>query len=272
MPFIQAGDIRIYYEMAGQGPRLLFINGTGGDLRNPMGPMQSPLARHFTLLSFDQRGLGRTSKPDGPYTMRGYADDAARLLNAVGWVRCHVLGYSFGGMVAQEFAIRHPHRVDKLVLCVSSPGGAGGASYPLQDLARLGPEERARRGIALADLRRTPAWQASHPDEAARYIAQALAAERAHADEPGWAEGKARQLEARRGHDTYDRLGRIQAPTLVCGGRYDGIALAATQERMAARIPGAELRMFEGGHLFVIQDKAAYPAIIDWLKQPVPAP
>lgn len=265
MPFIQAGDIRIYYEMTGRGQRLLFINGTGGDLRNPLGPMQSPLARHFNLLAYDQRGLGQTDKPDRPYSMREYADDVARLLNAVGWQRCHVLGYSFGGMVAQELAIRHPDRIDKLVLCVTSPGGAGGSSYPLHELGKLGSEERARRGIGLADLRRTPEWQASHPDEVAQFIGQALAAERAHADEPGWAEGRARQLEARRHHDTFDRLGRISAPTLICGGRYDGIALAATQERMAARIPNAELRMFEGGHLFVMQDRSAYPVIIDWL-------
>ena len=266
MPFIQAGDIRIYYEMTGEGHRLLFINGTGGDLRNPMAPLQSPLGKHFNLLAYDQRGLGQTDKPDRPYTMRDYADDAARLLTTVGWQRCHVLGYSFGGMVAQEFAIRHPERVAKLVLCVTSPGGAGGASYPLHELSRLGPEERARRGIALSDLRRTAEWQAAHPDEVSQFIGQALATERAHAHEPGWAEGRARQLEARRGHDTFDRLDRIKAPTLVCGGRHDGIALAATQERMTARIPGAELRMFEGGHLFVMQDRSAYPAIIDWLK------
>jgi 3-oxoadipate enol-lactonase len=266
MPFVQAGDIRMYYETVGEGERLLFINGTGGDLRNPMGPLQSPLRKHFELLAYDQRGLGQTDKPDKLYTMRGYADDAARLLDALGWDRCRVLGYSFGGMVAQEFAINHPDRVVKLVLCVTSPGGAGGASYPLHELSPLGPEERARRGIALSDLRRTPEWQSTHPQEAARFIAQALTAEKAFSDEPGSEIGRRRQLEARAAHDAYDRLGRIAAPTLVCGGRYDGIALAATQERMAARIPGARLRMFEGGHLFVVQDPAAYPAIIDWLK------
>lgn len=268
MPFVQAGDISMYYEIVGEGPRLLFINGTGGDLRNPLGPLQSPLSRHFSLLAYDQRGLGRTDKPDQTYTMAGYADDAARLLDAVGWDRCHVLGYSFGGMVAQELAIRHPERISRLVLCVSSPGGAGGASYPLHELASLGADERARRGIALSDLRRTPQWQAANPEQVAAFISQSLAAENAFNNEPGWAIGRRRQLEARSTHDTFDRLDRIRAPTLVCGGRYDGIALAATEERMAARIPGAELKMFEGGHLFVVQDRSAYPVIIDWLKSP----
>lgn len=267
MSYITANGLNLWVERKGEGEPLLFITGSGSDLRRKPSAMDGPLAKQFDMVAYDQRGLGQTGKPDRPYTMRDYADDAARLLTAVGWRRCHVLGYSFGGMVAQEFAIWHPERIDKLVLCVTSPGGAGGASYPLHELSGLDSEERARRGIALADLRRTPEWQESHPDEVAQFIGQALAAERAHAHEPGWSEGRARQLEARCGHDTFERLGRIAAPTLVCGGRYDGIALAATQERMAARIPNAELRMFEGGHLFVMQDRSAYPAIIDWLKQ-----
>ncbi|MBI1181374.1 MAG: alpha/beta fold hydrolase [Alphaproteobacteria bacterium] len=266
MPFVQAGDIRLYYEQAGEGPRLLFVNGTGGDLRNPLGPMSSPLVGHFTVLCHDQRGLGRSDKPDVPYTMADYADDAARLLDAVAWDRCHVLGYSFGGMVAQELAIRHPDRIDRLVLCVTSPGGAGGSSYPLHELAGLSAEERARRSIALGDLRRTEAWQVAHADQMAGFIDQAVAAERTYSHEPGWAVGRRRQLEARRGHDAWDRLTQIRAPTLVCGGRYDGIARVEAQEAMASRIPNAELRLFEGGHLFVVQDKAAYPQIIAWLE------
>jgi 3-oxoadipate enol-lactonase len=268
MPFVEAGGIRIYHELTGEGPRLLFVNGTGGDLRNPLGPMQSPLARHFTLLAHDQRGLGRTDKPDGPYSMADYADDAARLLDALRWDRCHVLGYSFGGMVAQEFAIRHPDRLERLVLCASSPGGAGGASYPLHTLADLPAEDRARAQLALGDTRRTPEWQASHAAEMKTLIEQALATERAFAHEPGWAAGRRRQIEAHAGHDTFDRLGRIRAETLVCAGRHDGIARLASQEAMAARIPRAELRVFEGGHLFVAQDRSAYPVIMEWLKRP----
>jgi 3-oxoadipate enol-lactonase len=78
--------------------------------------------------------------------------------------------------------------------------------------------------------------------------------------------GARRQLEARAGHDTWDRLDRIACPTLLAAGRYDGVALPETQERMAGRIPGAKLQFFDGGHLFMIQDRTALPAMIAFLQ------
>ncbi len=87
-----------------------------------------------------------------------------------------------------------------------------------------------------------------------------------YADEPGMAMGRHRQLEARAKHDTWDRLDQIRCPTLVCAGRYDGIAPQATVAKMANRIRGAELRLFEGGHMFMIQDRDAFPAMIHFLK------
>ena len=96
MPFARAGDIDIYHEFEGEGPRVLVISGTGGDLRRRPG-LASVLGDRFTTLSYDQRGLGQTSIPDGPYSMAGYAQDAVALLDAVGWDRCMVVGTSFGG-------------------------------------------------------------------------------------------------------------------------------------------------------------------------------
>ncbi|MGA7964784.1 MAG: alpha/beta hydrolase, partial [Gammaproteobacteria bacterium] len=116
MPFISVGDIRIYYEIQGKGPRLLVISGTGGDLRRKPSIFESPFAAHFEILAYDQRGLGRTDKPDIPYSMADYAADAAGLLDVVNWNGCSVLGISFGGMVAQDFAIRYPSRVKRMVL------------------------------------------------------------------------------------------------------------------------------------------------------------
>src|SRR5580658_11096322 len=102
MPAAQIGDVELYYERAGAGSPLLFISGTGGDLRNKPNVFDGPLARTFDVLGYDQRGLGRSSKPDVGYTMADYADDAAGLLDAIGWPRAKVAGFSFGGMVAQE--------------------------------------------------------------------------------------------------------------------------------------------------------------------------
>jgi len=125
MPFVSVRDIRIYW-IQGKGPRLLVIGGTRGDLRHQPSIFESPLATHFEILAYDQRGLGQTGKPDIPYSMADYAMDTAGLLDALRWNHCNVMGISFGGMVTQEFALRYPSYVERLVLACSSSGGQGG--------------------------------------------------------------------------------------------------------------------------------------------------
>jgi 3-oxoadipate enol-lactonase len=263
MPVTQANGIDLYFERAGSGPPLLFISGTGGDLRNKPNVFDGPLAKGFDLLAYDQRGLGQSGKPDIAYSMADYADDAAALMADQGWDEALVIGVSFGGMVAQELALRHPDRVTRLVLACTSPGGEGGASFPFHEIEHLKGEARARYLIPISDTRRDEAWAAAHPDQYALFVA--LGAADAYADEPGHAMGAHRQLEARAAHDTWDRLPQIACPVMIAAGRYDGIALPATQEKMAARIPGAKLQWFEGGHLFMIQDRTAAPAMAAFL-------
>ena len=102
MPSTDANGVSLYYERQGAGPRLLVVSGTGSDLREQPRIGDGPLAEHFEVLAYDQRGLGQSSVPAWPYAMRDFADDAAALLDAVGWDDCLVIGISFGGMVAQE--------------------------------------------------------------------------------------------------------------------------------------------------------------------------
>jgi 3-oxoadipate enol-lactonase len=263
MPTAKLPAIELYYERAGSGPPLLFISGTGADLRNKPNVFDGPLAKAFDVLAYDQRGLGRSAKPDIGYSMADYADDAAALMDHVGWASARVIGVSFGGMVAQELTLRHPHKVERLVLACTSPGGAGGASYPFHEIQHLKGEERAKHLIPISDVRRDAAWAAANPDTYAQLVA--LSAADPYADEPGHAMGARRQLEARATHDTWDRLGQIRCPVMIAAGRYDGIALPMTQERLAGRIAGAQLRFFEGGHLFMLQDRAATPAIAEFL-------
>ncbi|WP_332772084.1 alpha/beta fold hydrolase [Phenylobacterium sp.] len=263
MPTVHVNGLDIYFERAGEGPPLLFISGTGGDLRNKPNQFDGPLARAFDLVSHDQRGLGRSGKPDRPYSMADYADDAAGLMAHLGWDQAHVVGVSFGGMVAQELALRHPARIDRLVLACTSPGGAGGASYPFHEIEHLTGEARAKHLIPISDSRRDAAWATANPETYAQLVA--LGSADPFAEEPGRRQGAHRQLEARKDHDTWDRLGDIAAPTLIAAGRYDGVALPETQEKMAVRIPGATLGFFEGGHLFMLQDRAAVPAMVEFL-------
>ena len=266
MPFHDVNGVSLYYEMAGSGERLLSISGTGGDLRQKPGVADGLVGQAFEVLSYDQRGLGQSSVPPWPYAMADFADDAAALLDAVGWEDCLVLGISFGGMVAQEVAIRHPERVRRLVLACTSAGGAGGASYPLQELGRLEP----RGGVGASE------WNSSTPGgtrPGARSIPRwsSLIAERmpSGAGEPP-AQGLTNQLAARAEHDTSGRLGTIACPTLVCGGRFDGIAPPANSEFLASAIPGAQLEMFDGGHAFFMQDATALPAIVAFLSADAP--
>ncbi|GAC1323197.1 MAG: hypothetical protein NVSMB16_16800 [Acidimicrobiales bacterium] len=168
MATTNSNGVRLYYEQGGAGSPLLIISGTGADLRNRPSPLEWPLVTSFRLVTYDQRGLGQSDQPEQPYTMAEYADDATAILDAVGLDRAHVLGVSFGGMVAQELAIRHPTRVNRLVLACTSSGGAGAHSYPLHDLAGLPEEERADKSMVLSDTRWTKAWVAANAERAAK--------------------------------------------------------------------------------------------------------
>ncbi len=266
MPFVQLDRLKAYYERAGNGPRLLFISGSGGDLRVKPNVFESPLARGFDLLGYDQRGLGQTEKPAGPYSMQDYADDAAKLLDALDWQDALVVGVSFGGMVAQEFALRHPRRISKLVLACTSSGGEGGASYPLHKIADMPMEDRVPLQMSISDTRQDAEWQRAHPQAVERALAMARAATELDADDASRRTGAALQLDARRRHDTWDRLPELRMPVLLCAGKYDGIAPLGNMRAMAQRVTSSELRAYEGGHLFLIQDRTAYPDIVAWLR------
>ena len=259
-----AHGIDIYVERRGSGPPLLFLNGSGQTLAG-VGPLLDVVAARFDLVAHDQRGLGRTSIPPGPYTMADYAADAAAVLDSVGWAEARVMGISFGGMVAQELAVTWPERISRLALLCTSPGGVGGSSYPLHQLADLPDEERAAALTAITDTRYTPEWLAEHPSDQA--VAEMLAGRRRGSVDPEARRGELAQLEARARHDVTDRLGAITCPTLVACGRYDGIAPVTNSEAIVARVPNAELRVYEGGHIFMLQDRTALPEVLDFLEQ-----
>jgi len=156
--------------------------------------------------------------------------------------------------------------VERLVLVSTSSGGRGGASYPIHELSDLTVEEYARRILYLSDTRRDAAWQAAHPDQFQGLLDQTLAGLQVGAGEPDRQVGARRQLEARMLHDTFDRLPALNMPVYICGGVYDGIATAANIEAMQKQIPGARLELFEGGHLFFMQDPRAFDRIAAFLE------
>lgn len=246
--------VELAYRRSGAGPRLLFLNGSGMTVGSSA-LLHALFEPTFEVLSLDPRGIGESTIPDEPFTMADCAADALALLDHLGWDTCSVIGISFGGMLAQEVAVTAPERVERLALLCTSAGGAGGSSFPLHE---------ASATETVLDTRFTPAWLAEHPGDAA--LVALLAARVAEEATEEVQRGKRLQLEARSGHDTWDRLPRISAPTIVAGGRYDGLAPFANSEAIASRIAGAELRAYEGGHAFFVQDPRAFPDVRAFLQ------
>jgi pimeloyl-ACP methyl ester carboxylesterase len=261
---VHANGIDIYYERSGSGPPLLFLNGSGATLETSR-ILIDPFTKRCDVAAHDQRGLGRTSIPPGPYTMADYASDALAVADALEWETFRLVGVSFGGMVAQELAVTSPARIERLALCCTSPGGATGASYPLHELASLPPADRAAIGTRLLDTRFDDAWLAAHPAD--RGLADMMVARTAGTKSDDQLRGELEQLHARAGHDVAGRLHLVSCPTLVASGRYDGIAPLENSEAIAERVPRAELRVYEGGHAFFAQDPKALPEIIGFLAE-----
>jgi 3-oxoadipate enol-lactonase len=262
MPNLPVNGIELYCERSGAGAPVLFLNGSGSTL-TAVAPLVALLARDVDVVAYDQRGLGRSAIPPGPYSMADYADDALGIMDAVRWPACRVVGVSFGGMVAQEVAVTAPERVERLALLCTSPGGAGGSSYPLHELATVTPRQRAETSAQLLDTRFTPAWLSDHPAD--RKLVDAMAERRSGAVDEDARRGELLQLEARRHHDVWDRLVRIGCPTFVGAGRYDGIAPVANSEAITSRISGAALHVYDGGHAFFVQDPRALPEVVEFL-------
>lgn len=266
MQIVQSNKLNFAVECRGSGEPLLFLGGTGWDLRDRPNPLDGPLAKQFEVILFDQRGMGQSDKPASVYSMADYADDAAGILGALGVASAHVVGFSFGGMVAQELAIRHPEKVRRLVLAGTTSGGAGGSSYPIQEFLDLDAETRARRGLEVMDTRFTLQWQADNPKEAARLIRERMILAARRADDAELEAGKRRQLMARAQHDCFDRLAQIAAPTLVIAGEHDGQAPVELARNLAAGIPDARMVVVPGAHHTLLGGGPdAYQAMLEFL-------
>ncbi len=167
MPTAKVGDINIYYESHGDGEALLLIMGYG-QYSAHWATLIPPLSQEYRVISFDNRGTGRSDKPDIPYTMKMMADDAKGLLDAIGIDSAHVFGISMGGMIAQELALNYPDKVISLILGCTLCGGTKAilptpealAFLLSPEMAKLPVEERARRRCPGCGLRnssiRTP--------------------------------------------------------------------------------------------------------------------
>lgn len=264
MSTVKANGINIYYEVHGRGEPLLMIQG----LSNHSGhwtTLLPPFAREYRVIIFDNRGTGRTDKPETPYTMEMMAADAKGVLDAVGVEKANVLGVSLGGMIAQEFALDYPERVINLILGCTSCGGTHAIPPTPESTAFLINPERAKlsleqRARDTAPFLWTQQYIDEHPEAVDTYVAITT-------KYPTPLHGLAGQMQAATGRDTFDRLPKIKAPTLVIAGDADRLIPFENSKVLASRITGAELVIIpNAGHAFT-QAPEATTAILDFLKR-----
>ena len=262
MSVAPSDGVDLYYERAGAGPPVLLVMGLG---MNATGWWRTipVLARSFTVLSFDNRGVGRSGRPPGPYSMAQMADDAVAVLDAAGVEAAHVYGVSLGGMIAQEIALRRPERVLGLVLAATTPGGEHAVAPDRRD-ARVLPPARpdacrgGRMGVRPLQLRGPDATRRRPADRRGHRAAAAL---------PDRAWPYVAQLAAALGHDAYERLGAVSHPTLVVHGAEDRMVHPDNARLLAERIPAAQLQLWEQtGHLFFTDEPGIDPAVSDFLR------
>ena len=264
MPHTVSKGYRTYYETHGSGFPLLLINGLGGDHLEWLCQIPS-FKPHYKVIAFDNFGSGKGDVPPGPYTTGRMADDAARLLETLNIQRAHVLGVSLGGMIAQEVALRHPDRVDRLVLGCTAPGGSLSIRPPVAAIAAF-----QNRGIddPEGDLRRimpflyTDTYIAEQSKEIDAFIRRRTENRTAPA-------GYIAQMSAAMTHDAAARLGEIRARTLVIAGDADLLVPPVNSVLIAERIPDARLVILPGAphRLFAENADAFNREVLEFLRE-----
>ncbi|MFH1150795.1 MAG: alpha/beta hydrolase [Actinomycetota bacterium] len=243
------GDIEIAYSLAGEGPPLVMIMGlfTNADWWEP--ELIEALAEHYRVLVFDNRGSGRSGSGGEAFTMRRFADDVAGLMDALGIDRGHVFGVSMGGMIAQQFVLDHPEKVDRLALGCTMCGFSHAHLHLMKIADRLAGDPLHEEAYIrkVAGLLFPPEWIEAHPE------AFETLEERAKLN-PIPPVNAAKQLLAVLHFSARDRLHEVRSATRVTCGSEDVLIPPENSNEIAERIPDARLRVFDGGgHGYFVQ-------------------
>jgi pimeloyl-ACP methyl ester carboxylesterase len=237
--------LKLHYEERGSGKPLLLVAGIPA-IVSDWEPLAERLSASRRVIAFDNRGSGQSDVTPGPYTTAQLAADAVGLLDQLEIERADVFGISLGGMIAQELALGWPERVDRLVLGCTHCGVEHAARMPRETGRAFAMEtdDWARRMEGLA-----PAAFATGADP--EFVAGFIAKKSRDVQDP---EGYQGQIAAALTHDTYDRLPRIDRPTLILTGDDDRVIPAASSDPLHERIPGSRLEVISGtGHLFFLE-------------------
>jgi 3-oxoadipate enol-lactonase len=262
MAFAESAGTKIYWEEHGSGDPLLLIMGLGASLEawNRTAPV---LAKQYRVILFDNRGVGRSDVPPDPYSLEMMADDAAAVMDAAGVRQAHVYGVSMGGMIAQEFALRHPSRVRKLILGCTACGGSEAVRADQEVIAALNARAAMPREQAMW-LMAPYIYDASTP----RVRIEEDFRSRLSANGP--AEGYAAQYKAILAWPgSHARLRTLKMPTLVIHGETDRLVPPENGRVVARAIPGSRLVMLpRASHIYMTdQNEGAVAAILSFLQE-----
>lgn len=267
MPRTKVDDVNIYYETYGNGEPLVLIMGYGGHIGHWFRQIPT-LSREYRVVAFDNRGAGRSDKPNSHYSMEVMARDSVGLFDAIGIDTAHIFGVSMGGCIAQELALYYPEKVSSLILGCTHCGisnyikleePAGKILHDFKRIQQITPEEHERE---ILDFLLSHEFIRDHKDIVDQYIRKVTE----HATPIHVLIG---QYEAIRSFDTYGRLSEIRAPTLVICGDEDRMISPENSRILASRIPDTELVMLEKiGHGFFLEaaDEAGR-VIMDFIKR-----
>ena len=254
MPHVTVNNADLHYLQAGSGDDILLLCGLGDDVTAWDGQF-GPLSERYRVTVIDNRGVGRSSLPDGEFTVRDMADDAAGLIKALGFKKANILAFSMGARIGQQVLIRHPDLVNKAVLCAADPGGKyddpaapdveaklNNPDAPkMERLALTVPDNEAGQAALKAALARIKAAVASGiiPDD---FDVSKQTTER---------QDRARTTLWKADNSNFENLKNIKVPVLIADGRDDAIDPPKNSLIIANQIPFSWLAFFDGGHSFL---------------------
>ncbi len=248
MAKIEVGDVELYYEIHGEGPPVVLIHGLAGDC-SAWAPQIGVLEKDYKVIALDNRGAGRSSAPDYPYTTRHFADDTIGLLDALDIAEpAHVIGRSMGGAIAQEMAINYPERV-RTMLITASFGKLDRYGYRI--LYNINEVVKAQGYMAAAKIQSLFFFPPAYFNENQEQM-DAFEDGIGVTDRP--IHGYTNSTHACLEHDALDRLDRVKCPTLVLAGGEDVLCAVGAAKEIVDRVPGSRLKIYDGAsHFFMIQ-------------------
>lgn len=258
MPIIEAAGAAIYYEEAGKGEPLVLIPGFASGIWSWF--CQDELSNNLRTIFYDPRGVGKSQvNSAGDSSLTTFVEDVLAVIDGLNIEKAHILGASFGGFVAQEFALRFPSRVNKLVLACTSAGGADHVRPEAEILRSFTPNPEYSVGEQIRRFFRpafTSGFQVEHPETIEKVC-------RLREENEVSEETYLGQLQVAFSIDFADRLGEIKHETLVITGDCDNLVPMQNSENLAAKLPNAELKIIKGGsHMVFVENAGEFNKIV----------